>query len=116
MAKVIRQSPSVSEEKDFRAREYFDNAVEDMLKMVGEVTVDVGSIAAGGIGTVTIPVKGAKANKGQTVQVGVPSSFNTGLVPWAYVSADDESVLVLYNRTGGAIDPPSATYSVRVMP
>lgn len=116
MAKRIRQAPSISENKDPRALEYFHNDLEKFLSLVGETTVNVGSIAAGAIGTVTITVKGCLANKQQTVQIGLPSAVNTGLVPWAYVSADDTVTLVLYNRTGSPIDPPNATYGARVMP
>lgn len=116
MAKKIRQAQSISENKDFRAPEYFLNEVEKFLSLVGTRTIDVGSIASGAIGTFTITVKGCLADKQQTVQLGLPSAFNTGLVPWAYVSADDTVTVVLYNRTGGAIDPVSATYGVRVMP
>jgi hypothetical protein len=116
MAKALRRPPSVAEADQFRAREYFDKALYDLLSLVGTTTVDVGSIAAGGIGTFTVSVDGAKANAGQGVVVGVPSAFNTGLVPWGYVSADGVVTVVLYNRTGSAIDPASASYSVRVMP
>ena len=116
MAIRIRPSPAVSENKDPRALEYFLNAVESMLKMVGSTTSDVGSIAAGGIGTVTITVKGARPDEGMTVLVGLPSTISTGLVPWGNVTANDTVVLYLYNRTGSPIDPSSADYYARVMP
>jgi len=116
MATRIRPSPSVSENKDPRALEYFLNAVESMLKMVGSVTVDVGSIAAGAIGSATITVTGARADVGQTVQVGLPSALSTGLMPWGKITASDTVALYLYNRTGSPISPGSQTYYVRVMP
>jgi hypothetical protein len=116
MAKPLRSSPSVKEREDPRANEYFNNAIAHMLGLVGTTTVDVANINAGAIGTFTVTVTDARPDQQQTVQVAVPSTFNTGLVPWGYVSAKDTVTVVLYNRTGGAIDPPSATYGVRVMP
>lgn len=116
MAKPLRKPPSVSEANDFRAREAFDNDLHAHLRMAASATVDVPSIAAGGIQTFTVTVHGARPNQGQTVQVGMPSGFNTGLVPYGYVSANETVTVVLYNRTGGAIDPPSGIYGVRVQP
>ena len=116
MAVKVRQPQTVSEKDNFRAAEAFDNSVESILKLVGSATATVGSIASGAIGTVTIPVTGAKADQGMTVQVGLPSGMSTGLIPWGYVSADDTTVLVLYNRTGSPIVLPEYTYHVRVMP
>ena len=116
MANPLRKPPAVSENQDFRAREYFDQDLFSMFTLVGTVTVTVGSILAGAIGTVSIPVPGARADQGHTVQVGLPSNIDTGLVPWGYVSASDMVVLVLYNRTGSPIVVPEATYSVRIMP
>lgn len=116
MAKRIRKPPSVSEQNDFRAREAFDQDLESMLKLVGSRTYDVPSISAGGTQSFTITVPGCKADQGQTVQLGVPSSFSTSLVHSAFVSANDTVTVVLYNPTGGAIDPASGTYTARVMP
>ena len=116
MAVRLVAPPGVSDSKNFRAREAFDQAVEAQGKLVGSVTVDVGSIAAQGKATFTITVSGAKADQGQTVQVGVPSTFNTGLVPWGFVSADNVVTVVLANPTTGAIDPPNSSYEVRVVP
>ena len=116
MAKRIRRVPAVSEAKDFRAREAFDRDLEDMLKLVGTRTYDVGSISAGSKATFTITVTGCRADEGQTVQVGLPSAFNASLVPWGFVSGDDTVTVVLYNPTGSPIDPASATYTARVMP
>lgn len=116
MAIRLVAPPGVSDLKNFRARESFDQAIEAQLKLVGSVIVDVGSIAAQGKATFPVTVMGARADQGQTVQVGVPSTFNTGLVPWGLVSADDVITVVLANPTTGAIDPPTASYSVRVMP
>ena len=116
MARPLRSSPSVKEREDPRANEYFNNAIARFLGMVGTRTIDVGNIAAGAIGSFTMTVPGCRADHQQTVQLGLPSAFNTGLVPWAYVSADDTVTVVFYNRTGAGIDPPSTTYGVRVMP
>lgn len=116
MAQKVRQPPTVSEKDNFRAREAFDNSVEAILKLVGFVTVTVGSISAGAIGSVTIPVTGAKPDVGMTVQIGLPSAISTGLVPYAKVTADDTVVLVLYNRTASPIVLPEYTYYARIMP
>jgi hypothetical protein len=116
MAQRLTAPPGVSDAKNFRAREAFEQHIEAHGKLVGSTTVDVGSIAAGGIGTVTIAVVGARADVGMTVAVGLPSTINTGLVPWGNVTADDEVTVYLYNRTVGAIDPVSATYSAWVRP
>jgi len=116
MAKKLRQPPSVSERLTPRGQEYFFADLSALLGLVGERTTDVGSIAAGAIGSFTVAVTGARPDVGMTVQVGVPSAINTGLVAWGNVTADDEVTVYLYNRTGSPIDPVSATYSVRVMP
>ena len=116
MARKVRQPPTVSEKDNFRAREAFDNSIEDLLELVGSATATVGAILAGAVGTVTIPVSGARADVGMTVQVGFPSALSIGLVPYANVSANDTVVLVLYNRTGSTITLPEYTYYARVMP
>jgi hypothetical protein len=116
MAQRLTAPPGVSDMQNFRAREAFDQALEAHGKLVGSTTVDVASIAAGAIGTVTITVTGARADMGMTVAVGLPSTISTGLVPWGNVTADDTVSIFLYNRTGGAIDPASATYYAWVRP
>lgn len=116
MAKRIRRAPGVAEAKDFRAREAFDQGLEDLLKLVGSRAYDVPSIAAGATATFTIAVTGCRVDEGQTVQLGFPSTMSTALVPWAYVSADDTVTVVFYNPTGSPIDLASATYTARVMP
>lgn len=116
MALRIRKPPSVSEQNDFRAREAFDADLENLGRLVGSRTYDVPSIAAGGRETFTVTVTGCKVDEGQTVQLGLPSTFSTSLVPWGFVSANDTVTIILYNPTGSPIDPASATYSVRVMP
>ena len=94
----------------------FMQELHDQHRYVGEATVDVASIASGATATVTIPVIGAQKDKGQTVEYGLPSTFDTALTVAAYVSDDDEVTIVLSNPTGGAIDPASGLYSVRVRP
>lgn len=116
MARAIRKPPSVSDVNDFRARESFDGELEQFLRLVGSSTVDVPAVSAGGIQTFDVTVPGCRANVGQTVQIGLPSAFSTSLVPWGFVSADNTVTVVLFNPTGGSINPASATYSVRVMP
>jgi|CXWL01.1.fsa_nt_gi hypothetical protein len=116
MSKAVRQPPAVSEQKDFRALESFHQSIEAQLKMVGSTTVDLASLAAGATDTVTVTVQGARPNVGQTVQVGVSTTLNTGLLLWGIVTANDTVTVYRYNRTGSAIDSGSEVYSVRVMP
>jgi hypothetical protein len=116
MAVPLIAPPGVSDLKNFRALESWHQAVQAMLKLTGSRTIDVGSIAAGATGSFTVTVTGARADVGQTVQVGLPSTVDTGLVPWGTITADDVVTVYLYNRTGSPIDPASATYYVRVMP
>lgn len=116
MATPLIPPPGVSDLKNFRALESWHQAVYAMLKMTGSRTLDVGSIAAGATGSFTVTVTGARANVGQTVQIGLPSTVDTGLVPWGNITGDDVVTVYLYNRTGSPIDPASATYYVRVMP
>lgn len=117
MAKQVRKPPSPSDHYDPRAREYFDQDLHDQHKLVGTRTLDLPNINAGAQTTFTITVNGAKADKQQTVEYGLPSNWNTGLrIDAAFVSADHTVTIVVGNATGGAIDMGSATYSVRVRP
>lgn len=116
MARKVRQPPTVSEKDNFRAREAFDNSVEDLLELVGSATVTVGSVSAGGIAMVSVPVPGAKSDAGMTVQVGVPSALDNGILFQGKVSANDIVLVLLYNRTGSPINLPEYTYHARVMP
>jgi hypothetical protein len=97
--------------------EYFLNDLHEQHVLVGVRTVDLPSVAAGAQTTMTITVNGAKADRQQTVEYGLPSNWNTSLiVASAFVSADNTVTLVIRNPTGGAIDMGAATYSVRVRP
>lgn len=116
MAQKVRQFPSTAEPDDFRALEYFHLDVERALKLVGTATATVGSITAGAVGTVTVEVLGARPDEQQTVQVGLPSGINTGLVPWGNVTGKDTVTIYLYNRTASPIVVPEYTYGARVMP
>lgn len=115
MALKIRKPPSPSDLKNPRAAVYFFQDLYDALRSAGSKVVDVGSIASGDKASFTITVDGAIPDKGQTVELGLPSAINTSLVPWAYVSAINTVTVVLYNPTGGAIDPASGTYAARVI-
>jgi hypothetical protein len=117
MAVPVRKPPSPSDSQDPRATEYFFKDLHDQNKRTGTVTMDLASIAPGGKATITIPVNGALAGKQQTVEYGLPETWNTDLdITGAFVSADDTVSLVVKNRTAGAIDMGSATYSARVRP
>jgi hypothetical protein len=115
MAVAIRRPPSQAEAQDFRAREYYDQAIHDQLSLVGTATVDLGSIGAGGVATFTITVTGARADQQQQVALGPPSAIEAGLVWCGVVSADDTVTVRVHNTTGSPIDPASATWGARVL-
>lgn len=116
MSHPMAKPPSPVDGNYERLREYFDRAVYERLRHTVSTTVDVGSIASGAQATFTVTVLGVKADQQATVQIGLPSTVNNNLFIWGYVSNDEEVTVVLRNPTGGAIDPPLATYGVRVIP
>jgi hypothetical protein len=117
MAKAVRKPPGPADSRDPRATEYFFTDLYDQHRLVGTRTFDLPSINAGASTTFTITVNGAKADKQQTVEYGLPSNWNTSLqVSSVFVSADNEVTFAIYNPTGGSINMGSATYSVRVRP
>jgi hypothetical protein len=116
MALRLINAPAISDSQNFRAREAFDTALEGMLQFVGSITIDLGSISAGATGSLTVSVPGVRADRGMTVLVGVSSTWNTGLIPYGFVSTDDVVTVVLFNSTGAPINPANDIYSVRVMP
>lgn len=117
MAIIVRQPPSVSDSNNFRAREEFDRQLWEQHKLAGTRTIDLPSVSSGAQTSFTVTVPGARANKQQTVEYGLPSAWNTGLrIDSAFVSADDTVTIVVGNPTGSPIDMGSATYSVRVRP
>lgn len=117
MAKRVRKPPSPSDHQDPRAREYFDQDVYDQHSLVGERVYDIPNLGIATATTFTVTVKGALPDKGQTVEYGLPSSWNANLIiAGVFVSAVDEVTFVVYNPTSGAINQTSGTYSVRVRP
>ncbi len=117
MAKRLRKPPGPSDERDPRSSEYFFQDIYDQHAMVGERVYDVPSLSTATATTFTVTVKGALPDKAQTVEYGLPSNWNTGLiVAGVYVSAADTVTFVIYNPTGGSINQASGTYSVRVRP
>ena len=116
MAIPIRKPPGPADQQNARAQEYFQQDVYQALRLVGTTTVDLGSISAGAVTTLTITVTGARIGKAQTVQVAAPSAIEAGLVWCGVVSADDTVTVRVHNTTGGAINPVEATWGCRVMP
>ena len=117
MAKIVRNPPGPADRNDPRAQEYFFQDVLDQNRVVGTRTYDLPSINAGATETFTVTAKGAKPDKAQTIEYGLPSTWNTGLIVAAvFVSAADTVTFVIYNPTGGSINQASGTYSVRVRP
>lgn len=115
MATQVRIPPK--EHEGFRGAETFMKDLHDQHRRVGEAIIDLGSIAASAKATIQIPVNGAKADTGQCACYALPSTWNTALrVISCFVSADDVVSIVIENGSGGAIDPPSATYYAWVKP
>lgn len=89
------------------------NRYRIMIGLTGSVTQDVGSIAAQTTASpATITVTGASV--GDPVYVGV-SAMTAGTIFTAQVTATNTVTVYITNPTSGAIDPPNATYSVRVI-
>lgn len=117
MAKPVRQPPSPSDHLDPRATEYFFRDLHEQGRMVGERVYDVPNLGTATATTFTVTVKGALPDKAQTVEYGLPSTWNANLILAAvYVSAVDTVTFVIYNPTGGSINLASGTYSARVKP
>ena len=83
------------------------------LTLTTTATLDFANILAAAIGTTTVTLRGAEP--GNVVLLGPPSTIEAGLVWSAYVSANDTITIRLYNGTGLAIDPASATWRVSVL-
>jgi hypothetical protein len=112
----LRLPPGTAELKDTRALEYFLAALHAMMSPIGTVTIDLPSIAAGGIATFTIPVQGARPGQQQSVSLAPPDTVPAGLLWCGYVSGQDTVTVRVYNTTGSAIDPPAATWGASVRP
>lgn len=78
------------------------------------VTIDIPSIAAGGTQTATASILGASV--GQFVDLSYPAALITsGLVVGVpIVTAADTVKFVVYNPTGGAIDPASNSFKFKI--
>jgi hypothetical protein len=77
-------------------------------RWTGTNTVDVASIAAGAIGTLTVTVTGAST--GDDVDLGPPAAIEAGLTWCGFVSAANTVTVRIHNTTGAPIDPASATW------
>lgn len=80
---------------------------------IGSATLDFPSIAAGATAELTITCTGAAA--GEAVSIGPPSNLNAGLQVTGYVSATNTVTVRVYNSTGSAVDPASATWKAMVL-
>jgi len=85
------------------------------LEFAGSTTTDRGSIAALGHDFFDIyPVNGARVGDYvMAVTVDATTAFE-GLMMTGFISASNTVRVELFNPTGTAIDPPSATYTARV--
>ena len=94
---------------------YFTGNVGQFPQYDTSITLDPGSIGAAAvlaIGSIAVP--GAKVN--DLCIVGAPSTLNAGLIPMCIVTGNDTVELRIFNGTGGAIDPASATWVLRTGP
>lgn len=87
-----------------------------LFELTGTVTATPGLIAAGGSGSVNIPVTGCRADIAQTVLVGAPSTINAGLVWCGFISGNDTVTVRIYNPTVSGITPASGQWTARVFP
>jgi hypothetical protein len=86
----------------------------DITKLLtATATLNFGSIAANGSEVLTITVTGAAI--GDTVLLAPPSTLESGLVSFSFVSAADTVSVRLHNGSGGTLDPASATWRATVM-
>jgi len=76
------------------------------------VDIDPPSIAAGAVGIVTVAV--ATAEENDAVMLGAPSTLETGLLAFGFVSAPGIVTIRMFNGTAGAVDPVSNTWRVVV--
>jgi hypothetical protein len=75
--------------------------------------LDFGSIAANGIGELTVTVTGALT--ADTVIMAAPAALESGFTFSAFVSAANTITVRMHNNTGGAVDPASATWRATVI-
>lgn len=78
----------------------------------GSATLDFPSIASNSTAELTLTVTGAQA--GKSVMLGPPAAIEAGLIWCGYVSATNTVTIRIYNMSGGAVDPASATWNARV--
>lgn len=84
-----------------RLYDLFRQIDRELKQYHGEATINPADLAAGATTTAIATVVGASI--GDSVSVFPPYSLQ-GIVASAYVSADEEVTLVLFNPTGGAIN------------
>lgn len=75
----------------------------------GQVTIDIASISAGAVVESTVTITGAVA--GDTVILNPPAALEANVCyVGCFVSAADTVKMRVFNPTGGAIDPASASW------
>ncbi len=117
MAVPVRKPPSPSDSQSPRSYEYFYDDLFRQNQMAVTESKTLGNVLAGAQAVLTFTVNGAKKDKGQTIEYGLPSAWNQSMrVECCYVSNDDEVSLVVRNTSGSPINTGAATYGVRVRP
>ena len=86
---------------------------QDFKIFTGQATLDFPSIGSNATETLTMTVSGATV--GDSVALGPPAAIEAGLTWAGVVTAADTVTIRLHNRTGGAIDPASATWRATVI-
>ena len=101
------------QESAFEMRQWMTKMYR-FFRLTKSATIAPGSIATLATYTTTVTITGARA--GMAVQVGAPAALQSGLIPFAIVTAADTVTLSIYNSTAGALTPTSASWFFRVMP
>lgn len=82
--------------------------------ITASAALDYPSIGAGATADLTITATGAKV--GDVVSLGAPNgAVGAGFMFFAWVSVDDVVTVRAFNSSGGAVDPISATFKVKVI-
>ena len=90
---------------------------QSITKFLGAtIAHDAGSIPAHDEETFTATVTGVLLDGLSIAIVSTPNNYSAPLITTAHVTADDEVTVRIHNTdNGGAIDPPTATFSVGVI-
>lgn len=87
--------------------------VSAVAPLTATATLDFPSTASGAVSALTVTVTGAAT--GDKVALGAPSTLETGLIAFGFVSAANTVTVRLANLSGSTVDPASASWKVAVL-